>query len=219
MAECVASEPRRRSPSTGPGCGPCWPRRRSMGELVLGLPPGPPRVARGRGPRRAAPHRRAGLAPRLRGSRPPGAQPRPAALPRRRPRPLRRQDPRLARHPARGDPGPGPPRPRPPQPLRGPGGPRARPARGRSTGSASTWSCSAAGRPGWRRRSPPARRASRTFVAEAWGPGGQAGTSSRIENYLGFPSGHLGRRADAARRRCRRAASTRSCRASTGRSS
>ena len=32
----------------------------------------------------------------------------------------------------------------------------------------------------------------RTFVAEAWGPGGQAGTSSRIENYLGFPSGISG---------------------------
>jgi thioredoxin reductase (NADPH) len=29
----------------------------------------------------------------------------------------------------------------------------------------------------------------RTFVAEAWAPGGQAGTSTRIENYLGFPSG------------------------------
>jgi thioredoxin reductase (NADPH) len=31
-----------------------------------------------------------------------------------------------------------------------------------------------------------------TFVAEEWGPGGQAGTSSRIENYLGFPSGISG---------------------------
>jgi len=30
------------------------------------------------------------------------------------------------------------------------------------------------------------------FVAEAWGPGGQAGMSSRIENYLGFPSGISG---------------------------
>jgi thioredoxin reductase (NADPH) len=33
---------------------------------------------------------------------------------------------------------------------------------------------------------------SRTFVAEAWAPGGQAGTSTRIENYLGFPSGISG---------------------------
>ncbi len=31
-----------------------------------------------------------------------------------------------------------------------------------------------------------------TFVAEAWAPGGQAGTSTRIENYLGFPSGVSG---------------------------
>jgi thioredoxin reductase (NADPH) len=31
-----------------------------------------------------------------------------------------------------------------------------------------------------------------TFVAEAWAPGGQAGTSTRIENYLGFPSGISG---------------------------
>ena len=37
----------------------------------------------------------------------------------------------------------------------------------------------------------------RTFVAEAWAPGGQAGTSTRIENYLGFPSRDLGHRADA----------------------
>jgi thioredoxin reductase (NADPH) len=33
----------------------------------------------------------------------------------------------------------------------------------------------------------------RTFVAESWAPGGQAGTSSRIENYLGFPSGISGK--------------------------
>ena len=31
-----------------------------------------------------------------------------------------------------------------------------------------------------------------TFVAESWAPGGQAGTSTRIENYLGFPSGISG---------------------------
>ena len=36
----------------------------------------------------------------------------------------------------------------------------------------------------------------RTFVAEAWAPGGQAGTSTRIENYLGFPSGISGDGAD-----------------------
>jgi thioredoxin reductase (NADPH) len=32
----------------------------------------------------------------------------------------------------------------------------------------------------------------RTLVAEAWAPGGQAGTSMRIENYLGFPTGISG---------------------------
>ena len=32
----------------------------------------------------------------------------------------------------------------------------------------------------------------RTLVAEAWAPGGQAGMSTRIENYLGFPSGITG---------------------------
>jgi thioredoxin reductase (NADPH) len=32
----------------------------------------------------------------------------------------------------------------------------------------------------------------RTLIVEAWGPGGQAGTSSRIENYLGFPTGISG---------------------------
>src|SRR5213075_3048160 len=39
----------------------------------------------------------------------------------------------------------------------------------------------------------------RTLVIEPMAPGGQAGSSSRIENYLGFPSGltgaELGRRA------------------------
>ena len=29
----------------------------------------------------------------------------------------------------------------------------------------------------------------RTLIVEEWAPGGQAGTSSRIENYLGFPTG------------------------------
>jgi thioredoxin reductase (NADPH) len=32
----------------------------------------------------------------------------------------------------------------------------------------------------------------RTFVAESWAPGGQAGMSTRIENYLGFPTGISG---------------------------
>jgi thioredoxin reductase (NADPH) len=32
----------------------------------------------------------------------------------------------------------------------------------------------------------------RTLVTEAWAPGGQAGTSTRIENYMGFPTGITG---------------------------
>ncbi|MFZ0040798.1 MAG: hypothetical protein WAK93_05790, partial [Solirubrobacteraceae bacterium] len=32
----------------------------------------------------------------------------------------------------------------------------------------------------------------RTLVTESWAPGGQAGTSTRIENYLGFPTGISG---------------------------
>jgi thioredoxin reductase (NADPH) len=32
----------------------------------------------------------------------------------------------------------------------------------------------------------------RTLVVEAWAPGGQAGTSTRIENYIGFPTGISG---------------------------
>jgi thioredoxin reductase (NADPH) len=32
----------------------------------------------------------------------------------------------------------------------------------------------------------------RTLVVEAWAPGGQAGTSTRIENYMGFPTGISG---------------------------
>ncbi|HVT19121.1 MAG TPA: FAD-dependent oxidoreductase [Thermoanaerobaculia bacterium] len=44
----------------------------------------------------------------------------------------------------------------------------------------------------------------RTLMVESYAPGGQAGTSSRIENYLGFPSGLSG--ADLARRAVTQAA-------------
>ena len=37
------------------------------------------------------------------------------------------------------------------------------------------------------------------LVLETTAPGGQAGTSSKIENYLGFPTGISGRRSPAAR--------------------
>ena len=43
----------------------------------------------------------------------------------------------------------------------------------------------------------------RTLVIEREAPGGQAGTSSRIENYLGFPNGSLRRRARPAARSAR----------------
>ena len=58
--------------------------------------------------------------------------------------------------------------------------------------SGSTWSCSAAGRPGLAAAVYGGSEGLRTFVAEAWAPGGQAGTSTRIENYLGFPTGISG---------------------------
>ena len=79
---------------------------------------------------------------------------------------------------------------------RSPTGSGCRPSpRTRST----TRSSSAAGRPGWPRPSTaPPRGCARSSI-EREAPGGQAGTSSRIENYLGFPSGvsgdELGRRA------------------------
>ena len=62
----------------------------------------------------------------------------------------------------------------------------------RSTASASTSSCSAAGPAGLAAAVSGGSEGFSTFVAEAWGPGGQAGTSSRIENYLGFPTGISG---------------------------
>ena len=82
-----------------------------------------------------------------------------------------------------------------------------RPSRGRS--SAASPSCSgsrreaerrrvrhrrssAAGRPGLAAAVYGASEGLRTIVIEREAPGGQAGTSSRIENYLGFPSGVSG---------------------------
>ena len=159
-------------------------------------PPRPPGLARGRGARRAAPDRRARLAARLRGARPAGAQPRPAAVPRRRPRPLRAtrsstgSTSRARRRRSSSATTASCATPPPPR------SPASSACGRRWTASASTWSCSAAARPGSPRRSSGGSEGLRTFVAEAWGPGGQAGTSSRIENYLGFPSGISGSRAD-----------------------
>ena len=55
-----------------------------------------------------------------------------------------------------------------------------------------TRSSSAAGRRALRRRSTARPKGLRTLVVEREAPGGQAGTSSRIENYLGFPNGVSG---------------------------
>ena len=58
----------------------------------------------------------------------------------------------------------------------------------RSTTSAS----SAAVRPGWPPRSTPRRRGCDVVLIEREAPGGQAGQSAAIENYLGFPKGLSG---------------------------
>ncbi len=55
-----------------------------------------------------------------------------------------------------------------------------------------TWSSSARDLPGLALLFMAAREGLRTVVIEPEAPGGQAGSSSRIENYLGFPSGVTG---------------------------
>ena len=61
-----------------------------------------------------------------------------------------------------------------------------------------TCASSAAVRPGWPPRSTPPPRGCGTVVVEREAPGGQAGQSAAIENYLGFPRGLSG--ADLAQR-------------------
>ena len=157
MAECVAAEPTETIAFDRPGLRALLAASPEMGELVLGLPPGPPGVARGRGARRDAPHRRARLAPGLRGPRPARAQPCPAPRPRRRPRPVRgkildwlditrEETPILVRYD---------------RVLRNPSAAQVARELGlgrRSTGSASTWWCSAPARRGWRPPSTAPRR-------------------------------------------------------------
>jgi len=46
-------------------------------------------------------------------------------------------------------------------------------------------------------------RSGRSLVIEAESPGGQAGSSSRIENYLGFPMGISGQELAGPRRRAK----------------
>ena len=55
-----------------------------------------------------------------------------------------------------------------------------------------TCASSAAARPGSRRGCTPRPRACSTVIVEREAPGGQAGQSSAIENYLGFPKGLSG---------------------------
>ena len=134
----------------------------------------------------------AGLAARVRGARPARAQPAAGALVRRRHRrrerrrcsdwlEIPRSETPVLVHATEVM--------RNPSPPRSPGRSGCAP---RSTASASTSSCSAPGRPGSPARSTRGSEGLRTFVAEAWAPGGQAGTSTRIENYLGFPTGISG---------------------------
>ena len=56
-----------------------------------------------------------------------------------------------------------------------------------------TWSSSAAVRPGSGAAVYGASEGLRTVLVERTAAGGQAGQSSRIENYLGFPDGVSGR--------------------------
>ena len=60
----------------------------------------------------------------------------------------------------------------------------------RRASCATSWS-SAPGRPGSRPRCTAHPRGSTSWCSRRHAPGGQAGSSSRIENYLGFPTGHL----------------------------
>ena len=68
------------------------------------------------------------------------------------------------------------------------------PHRGRCSTRSSTSRSSAPVRPGWRPPCTPPRRGSTVRVLEAEAIGGQAGTSSMIRNYLGFPRGISGMR-------------------------
>ena len=79
---------------------------------------------------------------------------------------------------------------------------RLRSACARSPSSrCTTCASSAAGPPGWRPRSTARRKGLQTVVIEREAPGGQAGQSAAIENYLGFPQGPLRCRPHPPRRR------------------
>ena len=79
--------------------------------------------------------------------------------------------------------------------------------RSRPPWSCTTWRLSAPGRPGSRPRSTAPPRGCARCCSIATRPGGQAGSSSRIENYLGFPNGLSG--SDLTRRALAQAAAAR----------
>ena len=138
-----------------------WPE---MGELILRTLMARREWHEAQRARRAAAHRPARLAARVRGARPARAQPRPGALVRRRHRPRERGDARLAADPARGDAGPRAQHGRCCATRRPPRSPASSACARRSTASASTSSCSAAGRRGSR---PPSTAAPRG-CARSW---------------------------------------------------
>ena len=74
----------------------------------------------------------------------------------------------------------------------------SRTARCPDTSATSWWSVP--GRPAWRRRCTARRKASTRSRSTPSRVGGQAGASSRIENYVGFPNGISGEDLDRARR-------------------
>ena len=99
---------------------------------------------------------------------------------------------RVGRHPG-GDAGRDLARPRgAAQPQQRGAGAADRPARELPRGRLRPASWWGPGRPGSRPPSTAPRRACETVALDAVATGGQAGTSSKIENYLGFPSGISG---------------------------
>ena len=191
IAECVASEPTEVIAFDRPGLRAMLAASPELGELVLGC-----LLARrawhegdGHGVLRLIAER--GLAPRLRGARPARAQPAAGALPRRRPRPARGQDldwldipreetPVLVRHD---------------RVLRNPSAAqvaRELGLRAEVDGERFDLVVLGGGPAGLAAAVYGGSEGLGAFVAEAWAPGGQAGTSTRIENYLGFPSGISG---------------------------
>ena len=101
-------------------------------------------------------------------------------------------DARVARHPARGDAGAGARDRGDAQPLRGPGRALARAARRGRRAALRPRRARRRARPGWRPPSTAARRGCGRSSPRPGRPAARPGTSTRIENYLGFPTGISG---------------------------